>query len=81
MASKVRVYGKAQYWTALGIVDAYTKMYPHATLEDINKAFPRKAFTDRQPEEPLWDTIENIKAKAEATETTFDDEHVESVLE
>jgi outer membrane protein OmpA-like peptidoglycan-associated protein len=81
MASKVRVYGKAQKWTALGIVDAYTKMYPHATLEDINKAFPRKAFSDKHLEEPLWDTIENIKAKAEATETTFDDEHVESVLE
>lgn len=29
MASKVRVYGKAQYATALGVVDAYTKMYPH----------------------------------------------------
>ena len=38
MASKVRVYGKSQVWTALGIVDAYTKMYPHATVEDLNKA-------------------------------------------
>ncbi len=40
MASKVRVYGKAQNRTALGIVNAYLVMYPHATLEDLRKAFP-----------------------------------------
>ena len=40
MASKVRVYGKAQNRTALGIVNAYIVMYPHATAEDLNKAFP-----------------------------------------
>ena len=40
MASKVRVYGKAQNRTALGIVNAYLVMYPHATAEDLNKAFP-----------------------------------------
>ena len=40
MASKVRVYGKAQNRTALGIVSAYLVMYPHATLEDLRKAFP-----------------------------------------
>lgn len=44
MASKVRVYAKSQKWAALGIVDAYLKMYPHATLEDVNKAFPRNLF-------------------------------------
>ena len=53
MASKVRVYGKSYKWTALGILDAYTKMYPHATLEDLNKAFPRKEFTDKRPDENL----------------------------
>jgi len=40
MPSKVRVYGKAQNRTALGIVNAYLVMYPHATLEDLRKAFP-----------------------------------------
>lgn len=40
MPSKVRVYGKAQNRTALGIANAYLVMYPHATLEDLNKAFP-----------------------------------------
>lgn len=40
MASKVRVYGKAQNRTALGIVNAYLVMYPHATLQDLRKAFP-----------------------------------------
>ena len=40
MASKVRVYGKAQNHTALGIINAYLVMYPHATLEDLKKAFP-----------------------------------------
>lgn len=40
MPSKVRVYGKAQNRTALGIVHAYMVMYPHATFEDLQKAFP-----------------------------------------
>lgn len=40
MASKIRVYGKAQNRTALGIMHAYLKMYPNATIEDLQKAFP-----------------------------------------
>lgn len=40
MAGKVRVYGKAQNRTALGIAHSYVVMYPHATLEDLRKAFP-----------------------------------------
>lgn len=38
--ARVRVYGKAQNRTALGIVHAYMKMYPQAKLEDLKKAFP-----------------------------------------
>ena len=38
MANKVRVYGKAQNRTALGIVHAYMVMYPQATLEDLRRA-------------------------------------------
>ena len=40
MSSKVRVYGKAQNRTVLGIINAYLVMYPHATLSDLRKAFP-----------------------------------------
>ena len=40
MPSKVRVYGKAQNRTVLGIINAYLVMYPHATKEDLDKAFP-----------------------------------------
>lgn len=46
MASKVRVYGKAQNRTALGIVHAYVVMYPHATLDDLRKAFPNTLCPD-----------------------------------
>ncbi|MCQ2336410.1 MAG: OmpA family protein [Paludibacteraceae bacterium] len=38
--AKVRVYGKAQNRTALGIIHAYHVMYPHAKFEDFEKAFP-----------------------------------------
>ena len=40
MGNKIRVYGKAQNRTALGIMHAYLIMHPHATLEDLKKAFP-----------------------------------------
>lgn len=46
MASKVRVHGKAQNRTALGIVHAYVVMYPHATLDDLRKAFPNSVCPD-----------------------------------
>lgn len=46
MASKVRVYGKAQNRTALGIVNAYLVMYPHATFEDFEQAFPKALNPD-----------------------------------
>lgn len=46
MASKIRVYGKAQNRTALGIMHAYMTMYPQATLEDIRKAFPNSLNPD-----------------------------------
>lgn len=46
MPSKVRVFGKAQNRTALGIVNAYLVMYPHATFEDFEKAFPKALNPD-----------------------------------
>lgn len=44
--AKVRVYGKAQNRTALGIAHAYMVMYPHATIEDLRKAFPNSINPD-----------------------------------
>ncbi|MDE6331257.1 MAG: OmpA family protein [Muribaculaceae bacterium] len=46
MANKVKVYGKAQNRTALGIAHAYLVMYPHATLDDLRKAFPNNICPD-----------------------------------
>lgn len=45
-SAKVRVYGKAQNRTALGIAHAYMVMYPHSTLEDLRKAFPNSLNPD-----------------------------------
>ncbi len=45
-SARVRVYGKAQNRTALGIVNAYLIQYPHATMEDLEKAFPKSLNTD-----------------------------------
>ena len=47
MANKVRVNGKAQTRTALGIVHAYMVMYPQATLEDLRRAFPNELNPDK----------------------------------
>ena len=46
MASKVRVYGKAQNRTSLGIMHAYMVMFPHATSDDLRKAFPNELAPD-----------------------------------
>ncbi|MCM1336321.1 MAG: OmpA family protein [Candidatus Amulumruptor caecigallinarius] len=46
MAGKIKVYGKAQNRTALGIAHAYLVMYPHATLADLRKAFPNTLNPD-----------------------------------
>ena len=46
MTNKVRVYGKAQNRTALGIMHAYMVMYPQATLADLRKAFPDELAPD-----------------------------------
>lgn len=50
-SARVKVYGKAQNRTALGIMHAYMVMYPQATLEDLRKAFPNAVNPDRGSEE------------------------------
>ena len=44
--ARVRVYGKAQNRTALGIMQAYMVMYPQTKLEEIRKAFPDELNPD-----------------------------------
>lgn len=61
MANKVRVYGKAQNRTALGIVHAYLVMYPHATLEDLRKAFPNSICPDKGVPENFLPLAEALK--------------------
>jgi len=50
METKIRVYGKSQSRTALGIINAYLKLYPDSTLSDLQRAFPKslnpKSFTE-----------------------------------
>lgn len=46
-SARVRVYGQAQNRTVLGIVHAYMVMYPHATMEDLCKAFPTSSINPK----------------------------------
>ena len=41
MKTKILVHGKSQSRTALGIINAYLKLYPGATPLDVQVAFPR----------------------------------------
>lgn len=40
MDSKIKVHGKAQSRTVLGIIEAYLVLHPKSTKEDLDKAFP-----------------------------------------
>ena len=57
MSKKVRVYGQSQKWTALGIMMAYIKLHPNATLSDLQKVFPKNKIDDE------IDTVDNIVSK------------------
>ena len=66
MVNKVRVYGKAQNRTALGIMHAYMVMYPQATLDDIRKAFPDELNPDSGVKKNF------VKAGEKGTEANWD---------
>ncbi len=68
--SKVRVYGKAQSRTALGIFAAYLKMYPQATLEDLNKAFPSKEFFAADKNGNYKDTLISVSKELKSKDLT-----------
>ncbi len=40
MEAKIKVYGKAMNRTVLGIANAYLKLNPNTTLDELNRAFP-----------------------------------------
>jgi outer membrane protein OmpA-like peptidoglycan-associated protein len=50
MNTQIRVYGKSQSRTALGIINAYLKLHPDCSLSELRQAFPKslnpKSFTD-----------------------------------
>ena len=66
MVNKVRVYGKAQNRTALGIMHAYMVMYPQATMEDLEKAFPKELNPDSGVK------INFVRAGEKGTDTNWD---------
>ena len=61
MAVKIKVYGKAQNRTALGIAHAYVVMFPHATLDDLRKAFPNSICPDKGVAENFLPADEAVK--------------------
>lgn len=66
MTNKVRVYGKAQNRTALGIMHAYMVMYPQATMDDLKKAFPDELNPDSGVKKNF------VKAGEKGTEANWD---------
>jgi outer membrane protein OmpA-like peptidoglycan-associated protein len=73
MANKVRVFGKAQNRTALGIANAYLVIYPHATLEDLNKAFPIALNSSNRSKTIFVDIKDREKfTTAKASNSTFE---------
>lgn len=46
MIPKIKVYGKAMNRTALGIVNAYIKLYPKTTYSQLKNAFPDDLYPE-----------------------------------
>ena len=65
MNPKIRVHGKSQSRTALGIINAYLKLNPDATPSEVQQAFP-KSLNRRCPAAnliiPVSETKENDKS-------------------
>jgi hypothetical protein len=52
-------------------------MYPHATVDDLNKAFPLNVLQETKTDEPLLVTVAEKEKLVKASKTTFDDEYFE----
>lgn len=68
MASKIRVYGQAQNRTALGIVHAYMRLNPDATIEDLRRVFPDELAPDKGVAEIFVDSEFDDKGEHYFTE-------------
>lgn len=53
MANKIKVHGKAQNRTALGVLHAYMVINPNATLAELRNAFPNNLCPDAGVKELL----------------------------
>lgn len=51
MDEKIKVVGKTQNGVALGIIKAYTLIYPQTTLADLRRVFPNETAPDKGVEE------------------------------
>ena len=64
MNPKIRVHGKSQSRTALGIINAYLKLFPDATPSQVKEAFPKslnRRCTVYDIIVPIKDTVGNEK--------------------
>jgi len=64
MNPKIRVHGKSQSRTALGIINAYLKLHPDATPSEVQEAFPKslnRRATASNIIVPIEDTVGNEK--------------------
>ncbi len=60
MDALIKVHGKAQNRTALGIMHAYLEIYPDSTLDDMKAAFPEYLNPDSGPKS-IFKTPAEIK--------------------
>ena len=72
MESKIRVHAVAQNRTALGIANAYLKLFPKATLEDLNKAFPISLNTSGRSDAIFVNVKDAGKFKSEDGKPLFE---------
>jgi len=72
MESKVRVYGKAQNRTVLGIANAYLVINPNSTLEDMNKAFPIELNSSKRADTIFVAQSEAKKSKSGKGNSTYE---------
>ena len=68
MARKIKVYGQARNRTALGIVNAYLRLNPDATIDMLREAFPDTIAPDKGVSEIFIDTDFDSKGEHYFTE-------------
>lgn len=79
--AKVLVRGENQGRTALGIAAAYALIHPEATIDDMNRAFPREKFASTKKEQSSFITIDEFELVAREQNDTDELEFVRKVRE